>query len=104
MKRKVVCSFLILIVAIICCGCGVETRTKSISNYQQSSSYEYEEKFESDITYKKDADDYTPKVYITRYGEHYHKPYCSHAKNVYIFLTVRQAINKGYTACYYCCY
>lgn len=95
MKKKVIGTLLILIVAIICCSCGPETKYKNISNSPDSS-------FEND--YEQNENDTSPIVYITKYGKRYHKPYCSHAPNVYITLTVKQAIDKGYSACYYCCY
>ena len=97
MKRKVVVSMLILIIAIICCGCGPETRYKSTGGYP---SYEHE----SDISDKKDEDDYSPEVYITKTGKRYHRFGCSHAKNLYVVLTVKQAVKKGYEPCYYCCF
>lgn len=100
MKRKIAVSFLILIVAIMCCGCGIRTPSNNAS-YNNSS---YQEEYEPDITYKKAENDHTPKVYITRTGKRYHRFGCSHAKNLYIILTVSQAIDRGYTACYFCCY
>lgn len=106
MKRKIAISLILLIIAVCCCACGQETRYKSTNNYT-TSSYEKIEQDEEDsvrdIRDQKDADDHTPTVYITPHGKRYHKPYCSHAKNVYMFLTVRQAIERGYSYCYYCC-
>ena len=99
MKKKLSISILILIVSIICCGCAVNTIEKTCS-YTPSHSYQHED----DITYKKDANDHSPVVYITRTGARYHRFGCTHAKNLYVKLTVRQATGKGYTACYYCCY
>ena len=84
----------------MCSACSNEVVEKGYSNNPQPC----QEKYEPDIRYKKDEDDFSPTVYITKYGIRYHKRYCSHAKNVYIILTVKQALNKGYTACYYCCY
>ena len=103
MKRKIVVSMLILIISIICCGCDYNSTNSDIDN-NYTSSYEEKYKYEYDITYKKDADDHTPTVYITRYGKRYHRFGYSHAKNLHIVLTVNQAIGRGYTACYYCCY
>ena len=100
MKKKIACSFLVLALAVICCGCVVH----AYNNPLDYTYYEYKDSYEPDITYKKDANDHTPTVYITKYGKRYHKMYCSHAKNVYIILTVSQAIDRGYSACYYCCY
>lgn len=105
MKRKTVVAILIVIVAIMCCGCGIETQYKSTSNYSSKYSQNVEDdEFEDDIRYKKEDNDHSPTVYITRCGKRYHRPYCSHAKTVYILLTLNQAIDRGYTACYYCCY
>lgn len=92
MKRKIVTSLLILIVAIICCGCGVETRQKTITKYTNS-----------ETQYEEEEVDLTPTVYITKYGERYHRFGCTHAKNLYLKLTVKEATKRGYTACYYCC-
>lgn len=41
-------------------------------------------------------------VYITRTGKRYHIDYCSYAKNPYDYMTIYEAKNEGYTACYYC--
>ena len=99
MKKKFAISLILLIVALMCCGCSLETKQKTISN----SSYSSQSAYEKDITYKKDADDTSPEVYITKSGKRYHRFGCSHAKNIYIILTVRQAIDRGYTYCYFCC-
>lgn len=104
MKRRIAVSFLILIVAIICCGCGSATSSNTISNNSHIYQSRYEDEYEHDITYKKDENDHTPTVYITKSGKRYHRFGCSHAKNLYIVLTVSQAIDMGYTACYFCCY
>ncbi len=95
MKKKIVGTILILIVAIMCCACGPETRYKTTNNNSYNNSYEPDKDIEPD---------HSPMVYITKYGTRYHKFDCSHAKNIYITLTVKQAINKGYSACYYCFY
>lgn len=105
MKRKIAVTLLLLIVGIACCGCGVQTEYQIDDYHYVTYESEYDDNHVArDITYKKQADDCSPTVYITRYGKRYHKQYCSHAKRVYLFLTVWQAIDKGYTACYYCCY
>ncbi len=108
MKRKIGISLVLLIISICCCGCLQEANYEDISYQSPSFSKDYLEPIEKDdsvrdITNQKDADDYTHTVYITPYGTRYHKPYCSHAKNVYMFLTIRQAVERGYTYCYYCC-
>ena len=91
MKKKIMCSLLILILSIICCGCATTDSTTIIP-----------QKYEYDITYQKDEDDESPIVYVTKYGDRYHEFYCSHAKRPYHKLTEQQAKDKGYTACYFC--
>ncbi|MBQ8522037.1 MAG: hypothetical protein IJ458_00045 [Clostridia bacterium] len=92
MKKKVIVSLLILIVAIMCCGCGIETEQKIISN---NSSYEKKDDYINDVTLT---------VWVTKYGERYHVPGCGHVKKVYRKLTVKQAKLRGYTPCFHCCY
>ena len=102
MKRKIVGTLLILIVAIMCCACGVETQTKQTTPPPEI--YEEYDEYEFDITYKKDKDDHSPVVYVTEYGERYHTPTCYHTKNAYMKMTVKQAWDRGYTPCLKCCY
>ena len=45
---------------------------------------------------------YNSWVYITQYGECYHKPGCSHAKKSVGTMSRSTASKKGYRACYYC--
>lgn len=116
MKRKIAISFLILVVAIMCCACGPETRYKSMSNNKSPNSFyeqeddtydDYqnnEDKYEYDITYKREKDDHSPVVYITKTGKRYHTPNCHHTQNAYMKLTVKQAWDRAYTPCYFCCY
>lgn len=93
MKKKIITSLVILIVAIICCGCNVNNKADNSNCNTPQISYNQDE--ENDIT---------PIVYITKSGKCYHRFGCTHAKNVYTTLTVKQAIKRGYTACYYCCF
>jgi hypothetical protein len=107
MKRKIIGTLLILIVAVMCCACEVETQTKTTNPPTNCEDYydNYEEdEHEFDITYKKDKDDHSPAVYITEYGKRYHTPYCYHSKNAYMKMTVKQALDRGYTPCLKCCY
>ena len=109
MKRKIAVSLLMLIIAIMCCACAVEPPTEQTyshfdKDFEDYDDYDDFEEYEFDITYKKDKDDLSPTVYITKYGERYHTPTCHYTKKAYMKLTVRQAIDKGYTACYFCCY
>jgi len=99
MKRKIFASIIILIVSIVCCGCNIMSEQDYNSDNQS-----YGESYNDSSEPIRADDDLTPVVYITRYGIRYHRFGCSHAKNLYIKLTVRQAISKGYTACYFCCY
>ena len=101
MKRKVIGTILLLVVAIMCCACAVETQTKTTTPPEI---YEEYNEYEFDITYKKDENDHSPVVYVTEYGKRYHTPNCYHSKNAYMKLTVKQALNRGYTPCRKCCY
>ena len=100
MKKIIAVSIITLITIIMCCGCTYTSANSEIDN-NYVPSYEYE--FEYDITYKKDTDDLSPTVYITEYGRRYHRFGCNHAKDPYMKLTVRQAIDRGYSCCYFCC-
>lgn len=114
MKRKIATALLLIFVAIISCACASTTIPQKQNSTQQDKPCEdfngytdYDEDcedYEFDITYKKDKDDLSPTVYVTRYGERYHTPLCHYTQNAYMKLTVCQAIDKGYTACYFCCY
>lgn len=105
MKRKILGSLLILIVTIMCCGCAVENQTQTTSTSNKSyERYEEHDEYEFDITYKKDKDDHSPVVYITKTGKRYHTPTCHHTKNAYMKLTVKQAWDRDYAPCYFCCY
>lgn len=99
MKNKIFVSIITLIIAIMCCACTSETQQKS-TTYTPPPADEYE----YDITYKKEENDHSPVVYVTKYGKRYHKSSCHHSANAYMRLTVWQAIDRGYTACYFCCY
>ena len=109
MKRKIAISLLTLIVALMCCGCTSEippnqtyfTDYEIVEDYNGNATYD---EYEFDITYKKDKDDLSPAVYVTKYGKRYHTPSCHHTQNAYMRLTVKQAWDRGYTPCYFCCY
>lgn len=95
--KKAFVALIVLMVACISCGCSIkpkDTVYKSTDNYNvQDDATESDSNKESGV-----------KVYITKTGKRYHRFGCSHAKNLYLVLSIDNAINKGYTACYYCCY
>ena len=103
MKRKIAMSLVLLIAMLMCCACGIKTENENNYNNPYSDYNQYDQ-YEFDITYKKDKDDISPAVYITKHGEKYHTPYCHHSQNAYMKLTVKQAVERGYTPCLICCY
>ena len=111
MQKKVIGVLLLLIIAIMCCGCVTQTPSKQTSspphNEDLEEDYEFpeaEDEYEFDITYKKEKDDLSPPVYITQYGEHYHTPNCHYSQYAYMRLTVKQAWDRGYLPCSFCCF
>ena len=69
---------------------------------ETENSYTYNNPFKYDSSYTYDNYGTYSSVYITRTGECYHKPGCTHAKNSAGYMSQSQARSKGFRPCYYC--
>ena len=116
MKKFIIASLIIAFIVGVISFCAPEPQSNANEVKRPEFSFNYKDYDIPELDYyrnqsnqnsyeslfNKNNYEYNSWVYITQYGECYHKPGCSHAKKSAGTMSRSTASKKGYRACYYC--